>query len=93
MSGDAHRGLELITRARNFIQEHDERVWEAEALRVEAELLHQACPAAIAAAQALLRQSLEVAGRQDAVMLEKRSRRTLEELTQAVSSLPVARRA
>jgi class 3 adenylate cyclase len=93
LSGDAQRGLELITRARSFIQEHDERVWEAEALRVEAELLHQACPAAIAAAQALLRQSLEVAGRQDAVMLEKRSRRTLEELTQAVSSLPVARRA
>jgi class 3 adenylate cyclase len=93
MSGDAHRGLELITRARNFIQEHDERVWEAEALRVEAELVHQASPASIDEAQALLRRSLEVARRQDAVMLEKRSRRTLAELTEEVSGHPIARRA
>ncbi|WP_163233913.1 AAA family ATPase [Caulobacter rhizosphaerae] len=92
-SGDAQRGLELIAKARKFIQEHDERVWEAEALRVAAELLHQARPAAIDAAQALLHRSLEVARRQDAVMLEKRSRRTLEELTEEASRLPIARRA
>jgi tetratricopeptide (TPR) repeat protein len=91
--GDPQRGLELVGKARGFIEEHDERVWEAEALRIEAELLHQARPQAADAALSLLDEALDVARRQGAVALEKRALHTRDELAAAIARLPLARRA
>ena len=75
LCSELHRpeqGLEIITLAGRFIDEHDERVWEAECYRRRAELLLQSSGDPQQARQLLVR-AVRVARHQEACVLEQRS--------------------
>jgi class 3 adenylate cyclase len=84
------QGLEFVERALSFVEEHDERVWEAEALRVKAELLLQWRPVDSDEAERLLSKAAEVARLQGAIQIE---RRVLETASRLATHLPQARAA
>ena len=66
------QGLEFVERALSFVEEHGERVWEAEALRVKAELLAQRQSVDSDEVERLLSKAAEVARRQGAIQIERR---------------------
>jgi hypothetical protein len=78
--GRPEQGLEIITLAARFIEEHDERVWEAECYRRRAELLLQISPGDPQPARQLLVRAVRVARHQEACVLEQRSGTRLAEL-------------
>ena len=74
------QGLEAVSAARQFIEAHDERVWECECSRYEAELLLESERPDTGRAKRLLRQSIEVARAQGARALEQRALESLRKL-------------
>jgi class 3 adenylate cyclase len=89
------QGLELVQAARRFIEEHDERIWQAEADRLDAELTASGARPDLASARALARRALETARRQGATALEARAEATLERIETRMRTPPLrlARRA
>jgi class 3 adenylate cyclase len=81
------QGLELTAAALQFIEEHDERVWEAECSRLTAELLLQAPAPDVRRARKLLQSAVKTARHQEAVSLERRAAASLSGLT--VTYLPL----
>jgi class 3 adenylate cyclase len=84
------QGLEIVDRARIFIGEHDERVWEAEAACLHAELLERIPNADHGRAEQLLRHAITVARGQGAAPFERRAQECLSRL---LAPAPNARRA
>ena len=74
------RGLEIVSAARQFVVAHDERVWESECSRYEAELLLQSERPDIGRAKELLRQASRIARAQGARTLEQRALESLRRL-------------
>ncbi|MDE2493493.1 MAG: AAA family ATPase [Alphaproteobacteria bacterium] len=75
------QGLELAASALQFIEEHDERVWEAEYNRLTAKLLLQCPKPDVAGAQRLLLRAINVAQTQEAPVFEQRARESLDLLS------------
>ena len=69
--GNIEQGLDLVAQARSFMEEHGERLWEAESYRLEAELRLRTADADQARIVDLLRKAVETAGRQSARPFEK----------------------
>ncbi|MEH0194346.1 AAA family ATPase [Caulobacter sp. CCNWLY153] len=78
--GRAEHGLDLVDRASAFIAEHDERVWEAEAARMRAELLMLDPAADVSEVAALLKIAGDLAARQHAIALTRRTEQSLDRL-------------
>jgi tetratricopeptide (TPR) repeat protein len=76
------RGLQTVASAREFIEKHDEQLWEAELHRLHAELMLQGTPERARDAGELLRCAIETARRQNARSLEGRALTSLERLQQ-----------
>lgn len=74
------QGLQLAAAAAQFIEEHDERVWEAECSRCTAELLLQSPAPDVRRARKLLVRALKTARHQEATELERRASATLAAL-------------
>lgn len=74
------RGLALAEEARRFIEEHDERLWDAECDRLTAELLLRSSRPDGAKAAQLLRRAAKTAARQGAIVLEQRALARLAEI-------------
>jgi class 3 adenylate cyclase/energy-coupling factor transporter ATP-binding protein EcfA2 len=85
--GRTEQGLEIAASAREFIEDHDERVWEAECGRVTAVLLmKQAAPDLIRANQ-LIHRAIRTVRRQQARGLEERMLATRALLDQRIEKL------
>lgn len=79
--GRPEEGLEIVGEAARFVEAHDERVWEAECSRYEAELmLLQNTPTRAGRAKRLLQRALRSARAQNSRQLETRALRSLEKL-------------
>jgi hypothetical protein len=83
------QGLELARSAQQFIEEHDERVWEAECSRHTAELLMLRPEADARRVRSLLTRALQTSRRQGARALEHRAAETLAAFER--SARPLAR--
>jgi class 3 adenylate cyclase len=83
----SEQGLALTAAARQFIEEHDERVWEAECDRLTAVLLLNAPAPDVRRARKLLQRAVKTARHQEAVSLERRAAASLSGVT--VSYLPL----
>ena len=66
-------GLQLVESALQFAEEHDERVWEAECSRLQAELLMCSPSPDPKRARKLLNRAMKIAGHQEAVALKARA--------------------
>jgi class 3 adenylate cyclase/ABC-type transport system involved in cytochrome c biogenesis ATPase subunit len=78
--GRPEQGLEIAATAQKFIEEHDERVWEAECSRVMADLLLQSSTPTRGRARQLLLRAIQTAEAQEACTLAQRAAASLEEL-------------
>lgn len=67
------QGLEIAAQARAFIEEHDERLWEAECYRLTGELVRRQGDTSVNKARQFIAAAVECARRQGAVMLERRA--------------------
>jgi hypothetical protein len=76
--GQIERGLQIVAEAKRFIQAHDERIWEAEAYRLQAELLMSLEAADRNQAEECLKTALLIAEAQKANWLVGRVRTSLE---------------
>ncbi|WP_337180576.1 ATP-binding protein [Sphingopyxis granuli] len=76
--GQFDEGKKNAERAKLFIARHDERIWEAEALRLTGELLLSDPGAADGEARQFLENALRIARRQETLPLEKRAVAALE---------------
>jgi class 3 adenylate cyclase len=74
------QGLELTALAAQFIERHDERVWEAECSRRRAQLLLRTVSPDLEEVRRLLMQAMRVARHQESPVLERRSAEALAEL-------------
>jgi class 3 adenylate cyclase len=83
--GQVEKGLQVVGRVQKFMEEHDEWVWEAEAARLEGELLYGAPGDTAARAEACLLHAVDVARRQRTVALEGRA---IEALGRLFASFP-----
>jgi hypothetical protein len=86
--GDLQRpdqGLSLTAAAHQFIEDHDERVWEAECSRREAGLLLQNPQPDLGRASQLLQRAMRIAHRQEAAMLESQAASDLGKLNARTS--------
>jgi hypothetical protein len=73
-------GLEIASLAAQFIEEHDERVWEAECSRRRGELLLRTRPPDLQGARQWFLRAIKTAHRQEAYPLEQRAAMNLKEL-------------
>lgn len=87
--GRTEEGLGLVDDARRFIEEHDERIWEAEADRLGAELTAAAEGRDLAAAHALASRALATAGRQGARALQARAEGSLAHIEARMKTPPL----
>lgn len=71
--GRIEHGLQLVESAMQFAEEHDERVWEAECSRLQAELLMCSPSPDTRRARKLLGRAMKIAGHQQAVALKARA--------------------
>jgi adenylate cyclase len=78
MAGQPEKSLSTLAEARALVEETDERYWEAELLRQQAELLLAEGDAA--EAEACLKEAIEVARRQEAKAWELRATTSLARL-------------
>jgi hypothetical protein len=78
-AGLADQGLALTRSARAFIEAHDERVWEAECCRLEADIGLIGEHPDVQAATALYRSAIRLARHQKATSLEIKARQGLEQ--------------
>jgi predicted ATPase len=79
-AGRLEEGLRAIAEALDLVQQHGERWWEAEILRLHGELLLKQNPSDLAAGQAWLGRAIEVARQQGAKSLELRATMSLARL-------------
>jgi hypothetical protein len=77
----SREGLELAAAARRFIDEHGERMWEAECCRVTAELLLLSPTGDARQAKSLFLRAMRTARRQQARALEIRALSGLEKIS------------
>jgi predicted ATPase len=79
-SGRIDEGLEAIAEALDVVQEKGERWWEAEILRLRAELLLKRNPSGLAEAQTSFERAIETARKQGAKSSELRATMSLARL-------------
>ena len=75
-------GLQALTEAYTVVEQHDERLWEAEVCRLRGVLLLRQPETPLAEAEAWLQRALDVARRQQAKSLELRAAMSLSRLWQ-----------
>ena len=75
-------GLQALTEAYTVVEQHDERLWEAEVCRLRGVLLLRQPETPAAEAEAWLQRALDVARRQEAKALELRAAMSLARLWQ-----------
>jgi tetratricopeptide (TPR) repeat protein len=78
--GRTEQGLEVTELAAQFIDQHDERVWEAECSRRRAQLLLQTAAPDIQEVRQLLMRAMRVARHQESPVLERRAAEALAQL-------------
>jgi class 3 adenylate cyclase/ABC-type transport system involved in cytochrome c biogenesis ATPase subunit len=83
----AEHGLQLVAKALQFIEAHDERVWEAECSRLTGELLLLGPRPEIRRARKLLLRAIKTARHQEALELEQRAVASLAALDAAAGAL------
>src|SRR4030095_9623179 len=80
--GHTEDGLQALGEAHTLVEQHEERVWEAEVYRLRGVLLRRQPGTPQAEAEACLQQALDVARRQEAKSLELRAAMSLSRLWQ-----------
>src|SRR5262245_37747669 len=80
--GHTADGLQALTEAHTLVEQHEERVWEAEVHRLRGVLLLRQPGTPQAEAETWLQQALDVARRQEAKSLELRAAMSLAQLWQ-----------
>jgi class 3 adenylate cyclase/ABC-type transport system involved in cytochrome c biogenesis ATPase subunit len=83
----AEHGLQLAAKALQFIEAHDERVWEAECSRLTGELLLLGPRPEVRRARKLLLRAIKTARHQEALELEQRAVASLAALDAAAGAL------
>ena len=81
-AGEADEGLRLLAEGLALVEQHEERVYEAELYRLKGELLLARAVESHAEAEACFHQALDVARRQEAKSLELRAAMSLSRLWQ-----------
>jgi class 3 adenylate cyclase/predicted ATPase len=80
--GHTEDGLQVLVEAHTLVEQHEERVWEAEVYRLRGVLLLRQTGTPQAEAEPWLRRALDVAHRQEAKSLELRTAMSLARLWQ-----------
>jgi predicted ATPase len=80
--GHTEDGLQALVEAHTLVEQHEERVWEAEVYRLRGVLLRRQPGTPPAEAETWLQRALDVARRQEAKSLELRAAMSLSRLWQ-----------
>ena len=89
--GHTEDGLQVLAEAHTWVEQHEERVWEAEICRLRGILLLRQTGTSQAEAEAWLQRALDVARRQEAKSLELRAAMSLSRLWQQQGKQAAAR--
>jgi predicted ATPase len=89
--GHTEDGLQALVEAHTLVEQHEERVWEAEVYRLRGVLLLRQPGTPQAEVEACFQRALDVARRQEAKALELRAAMSLSRLWQQQSKQAEAR--